>query len=83
MLATYQVIADNGNMPKITYEATGLAKNAARFLAEHLSQAFRDVKVICEDTGELVYNLYYNDDFKKRGMLEAECLDCAQAILAD
>ena len=83
MLVTYQVIADNGNMPKITYEVRGLAKNSAMFLAEHLSQAFRDVRVICEDTGEVMYNLYYNDDFKKTRMTEVACLDHAQAILAD
>lgn len=83
MLVTYQVIADNDNMPRITYEVKGLGKNAAAFLAEHLSQGFRDVKVICESTGEVMYHLYYNDDFKKTRMSEIACLDHAQAILAD
>lgn len=80
---TYSVIADNCNSPRITYEVKGLAKNAAKFLAEHLGQAFRKVDVICEQTGEVVYNMYYNDDFKKTGMREIECLDIAQNIPAD
>lgn len=82
-MLTYSVTADNCNAPKIIYKVEGLSSRAAKFLAEHLSQAFRQVEVIAEETGEVAYTLYYDSDFKKPSMSEVECLGIAQNILAD
>ena len=77
---TYSVSANNCNSPKITCEVKELTDKAARFLAENLSQAFRDVVVTCEQTGEIMYSVYYNDDFKKTTMTEVECLDVVMNV---
>lgn len=83
MFTTYSVNADNCNAPKITYEVKGLAAKSAMFLANHLVEAFRKVDVICEQTGEIVFNIYYNDDFRKPTMDELACLSIAQNIFKD
>ena len=80
---TYEVSASNNSMPKITYSVNGLSRNSANFLANHLTQAFCDVTVICEDTGEIVFNMTYSTDFKKKTMSELQCLEIAQNILAN
>ena len=80
---TYQIIANNCNSPKITCEIDGQAVRSAKFLAENLSRAFRDVRVICEQTGEIVYSFYYNDDFKKQSLDEISCLATIKSLLSD
>ena len=82
-MLTYSVKADNCNAPKITYEVKGLAEKSALFLANHLVEAFRKIEVLCEETGELVYEVYYNDDFRKPTMDELTCLSIAQSIFKD
>ena len=79
----YEVYADNCNCPNITYHVKGLSAHAAIFAAEHLSQGFRDVRVVNEETGEVMLNKYYNDHFYKPTMSEVECLSIAQNILAE
>ena len=83
MLTTYSVSADNRNSPKITYEVKGLSAKSALFLANHLAEGFRDVTVVCEQTGEIMFNIYYNDDFRKPTLTELECLAIAQPIFKD
>lgn len=82
-MLTYSVKADNCNAPKITYEVKGLAAKSALFLTNHLTEAFRSVEVVCEQTGEITYQAYYNDDFRKPTMDELTCLSIAQSILKD
>ena len=81
METTYKVEVNNCNSPRITCEIAGQPENSARFLAENLSRAFRDVRVICEQTGEIVYSVYYNDDFKKSTMSQIACLDTICKII--
>ena len=83
MLTTYTVSADNCNAPRITYEIKGLTEKSALFLANHLAEGFRDVKVVCEQTGEIMFNIYYNDDFRKPTLTELECMAIAQPIFKD
>lgn len=83
MLTTYVVNASNCNAPKITYEVKGLSAKSALFLANHLVEAFRKIEVVCEQTGEIVYDVYYNDDFRKPTMDELTCLSIAQSIFKD
>ena len=82
-MLTYSVKADNCNAPKITYEVKGLASKSALFLAKHLTEAFRSVEVVCEQTGEIAYQTYYNDDFRKPTIDELTCLSIAQNIFKD
>ena len=83
MLTTYTVSADNCNSPRITYEVKGLAEKSALFLANHLTEGFRDVKVVCDQTGEIMFTMYYNDDFRKPTLTELECMAIAQPIFKD
>ena len=83
MLTTYVVNASNCNAPKITYEVKGLAEKSALFLANHLAEAFRSVEVVCEQTGEIAYQSYYNDDIRKPTMDELTCLSIAQSVFKD
>ena len=78
---TYKVEANNCNSPRITFEAGGLTDKASKFLAENLSQAFRDVRVTCEQTGEIMYSVYYSEDFKRTKMTEVECLEIVTNVL--
>ena len=82
-METYQVLADNCNMPKITYQVNGLTAKSALVCAENLSEAFRDVRVICEQTGEIMCNVYFNDGFKKTTLTEVEVIEAMQKIFAD
>ena len=81
METTYRVEASNCNSPRITFEVEGLTDKASKFLVENLSLAFRDVRIICEQTGEIMYSVYYNDEFKKTSMTEAKCLEIVTNIL--
>ena len=83
MEITYQVIADNCNSTKITFEKRGLTKNTAKYVAKVMCDAFRDVRVICEQTGEIMFNKYYNDDFFPTTIKEVEAIVLVQSILAD
>ena len=83
MLTTYVVTANNCNTPKITYEVNGLSEKSALFLANHLVEAFRQVDVICEQTGEIMFSVYYNDNFRKPTMDELTCLSVAQSVFKD
>lgn len=80
---TYSVKADNCNAPKITYEVKELSAKSALFLANHLVEAFRQVDVTCEQTGEVMFSMYYNDDFHKPTMDELTCLSIAQSVFKD
>lgn len=82
-MLTYSVKADNCNTPKITYEVKGLTERSALFLANHLVEAFRQVDVTCEQTGEIMFSVYYNDDFRKPTLDELSCLLVAQNIFKD
>lgn len=83
MFETYSVSADNCNSPRMTYEVQGLSAKSALFLANHLAEGFRKVDVICEQTGEVMFNIYYNDDFKKTTISELECLAIVHNVFKD
>ena len=83
MLTTYSVNANNCNAPRITYEVKELTAKSAMFLANHLTEGFRQVEVICEQTGEIIFSMYYNDEIRKPTMDELTCLSIAQSIFKD
>lgn len=62
----YNVEASNGG-GKVTVEVCyrDLGKNVAKFVANILSKAFRDVRIIVAGTGEIMYSVYYDSDFAK------------------
>lgn len=62
----YNLEASNGG-GDVTVEVCykNLGKNVASFAANILSKAFRDVRIIKADTGEVMYNIYYCEDFAK------------------
>ena len=60
----YNVEASNGG-GKVTVEVCykDLGRSGAKFVAGILSRAFRDVRIIVADTGQVMYNIYYDDEF--------------------
>lgn len=83
MNTTYSVKADNCNSPKITYKVNGLSRTSAFLLVDLLVEAFCSVEVICDQTGKVDYQFYYNNELYKPTMSEIECLAVAQNILVD
>ena len=63
MTTTYEVIAKTGNSntPSVTFG--NLAYIHARAVSDILGEAYRDIAIICEQTGEVAYNHYWSDDF--------------------
>lgn len=56
---TYKVCVDSCEHPKIVGEFGGLELHEAMNGATLALHAFRKVDVICEQTGEVMYNAYY------------------------
>ena len=80
---TYHILADNCNMPKITFEIKNIPKNTAKYVAGVLGEAFRKVDVICENTGEVVYNIYHDGDFLTFSISEIEAISVLKTTLTD
>jgi hypothetical protein len=80
----YNVEASNGG-GKVTVEVCykNLGKNGAKFVADILSKAFRDVRIIVADTGEIMYNIYYADDFAKPKQFVWEAIEEANNYVSE
>ena len=83
MYPTYSVFANNCSEPKITYEISNLTANTARFIALNLAEGFREVEVICEDTGELVLSIYIDGDLFELKYDELEAIEAVKRYLPD
>lgn len=71
---SYSVSADTCESPKITVEYKGLSMEKAKHIAMILEGAFRKVDVICEQTGEVMYNVYYSSEYFEK------CHSCSDAL---
>ena len=58
-ILTYKVCVDSCEHPKIVGEFGGFELHEAMNGADLALHAFRKVDVICEQTGEVMYNAYY------------------------
>lgn len=71
---SYSVSADTCESPKITVEYKGLSMDKAKQVATTLEGAFRKVDVICEQTGEVMYNIYYSSEYYNKSYTYADAL---------
>lgn len=55
-ITTYSVTARNCRGMSVTFSNLGCL--TAKSVAEILSYAFRDLEVVCDQTGEIMYNIY-------------------------
>ena len=63
MTTTYEVIAKTGNSNSATVTLGNLPFMHATAVADILGKAYRDIAIICEQTGEVAHNHYWSDDF--------------------
>lgn len=78
---SYSVSADTCESPKITVEYKGLSMDKARQVAMALEGAFRKVDVICEQTGEVMYNVYYSSEYYNKGYTCADALGVVEGLV--
>lgn len=78
---SYSVSADTCENPKITVEYKGLSMDKARQVAMALEGAFRKVDVICEQTGEVMYNVYYSSEYYNKGYTCSDALGVVEGLI--
>lgn len=63
-MTMYEVVARNCNTnPKIKYSRENLTKATAIFVASNLVRGFRQVDILNQETGEVMFARYESDDF--------------------
>lgn len=63
METTYEVIAKTANGNDASVTLGNLAFMHASAVAVILSEAYRDIAIVCEQTGEVAYNHYWSSEF--------------------
>jgi hypothetical protein len=79
-MVTYTVTADNCEAIRVTTEVKGLPMHSALFAFEQLVQGFRDVRIIREDTGEVMKSVYYDGEKIKPNCSESTSIDMIKAL---
>lgn len=80
-MSTYTVSADNGSNPKIFYEASLVNRFMAFGLAVILTKAFRSVVILDDETGEVMYSVYFAEDTFSPTASVAEVIEEANEVL--
>lgn len=75
MKTTYEVIASNSTSFDVTFHDLGACR--AKAVADMLDDAFRDIRIICEQTGEVMHNHYTSVDWYRPHTTE----ECAVATV--
>ena len=78
---TYTLEADNCMNPKIAVSYRGLDSKTAFKIAKVMVKAFRDVRIVSEQTGEIAYNCYYDEEFFAQSIGESEAIDMMWDIM--
>jgi hypothetical protein len=77
----YEVVARNCNTnPKIKYSRKDMTKATAIFVATNLIRGFRQVDILNQDTGEVMYSFYMSDDFFKVELSEYEAMELVDRL---
>jgi hypothetical protein len=63
MKTTYTVTAKSFDYKNLTVSFSDLHLNGAMAVAEMLGCGFRNIEVVCDQTGEVVYNHYKSPDW--------------------
>jgi hypothetical protein len=78
---TYTLEADNCMNPKIAVSYRHLDSKTAFRIAKVMCKAFRDVRIVSEQTGEVAFNCYYDEDFFVQSILENEAIEMMWDIM--
>lgn len=70
----YKITADTCQEPKVVFTQTGMTFEKARYTATTLSGGFRNVRVVNELTGEVVFSIYSSPGFFSPACAVAEAL---------
>lgn len=60
---TYEITAQTHQTPNISYKRPNLTEHQAHRVISILSTAIREACIICEQTGEVMCNYYYSDEW--------------------
>ena len=72
----YEVVAKNcDTAPRIEYSRKNLTKATAIFVAANLARGFRQVDVLNQETGEVMYAFYLSDEFFEGELTEYEAME--------
>ena len=75
-MTMYEVVANNCKAnPQIKYSRKNLTKANSIFVASNLTRGFRQVDILNQDTGEVMYTYYMSDEFFKEEMSEYEAME--------
>ena len=71
----YEVVAKNGDTaPRIEYSRKNLTKATAIFAASNLVRGFRQVDILNQETGEVMFARYESDGFFRGEMSPIETI---------
>ena len=77
----YQVVAYGNLKMSVTFD--GLSACAANSVKDILSHGFRDVRIVNGETGEILYNHYFSEEWFPRTSTEEDAISMAKSFLAD
>lgn len=77
----YEVVARNCKTnPKIKYSRKDMGKAVAYTVAVNLARAFRQVDVLNQETGEVMYSIYFSDEFFRPSLTEYEAMEMVDSL---
>ena len=76
----YQVIASNTTSFEVTFRRLGACR--AKAVAEILGEGFRDLRIVSEETGEVMWNEYRSGDWFAPLLSEKGAVKMAKVYLA-
>lgn len=72
---TYSITIRNCEHPNIDLHFEGVSKDKAASICSIAIQSFRKFEVVCEQTGEIVYDRYVADGWHNQSMTYAFAID--------
>ena len=77
----YEVVARNCKTnPKIKYSRKNLSKASAIFVASNLERGFRQVDILNQETGEVMYSFYMSDEFFGPSLTEYQAMEVVDSV---
>ena len=83
MKTTYTVTAKSLDYKNLTVSFGDLSCLKAKTVAEMLGYAFRQIDIVCDQTGEVAYNHYKSPDWFARYDTEMEAIQKVVLFIAE
>lgn len=77
----YQVVAYGNLGMSVTFDRLGAC--TATSVKDILSHGFRDVRIVNGETGEILYNHYFSEEWFPRTSTEEDAISMAKSFLAN